>query len=301
MNKSGQVTLFIIVAVILVVAVALFFVLRGGFSQEKVPPRFEPAYTNFLSCLEEDILTGIDLLGTQAGYIDLPEFEPGSAYSPFSSQLNFLGNPIPYWYYVSGNNLPKTQVPSKSEMEKSLEKFVEERVSGCSFESYYDQGFGIDFGEPSADINIEENAIELNLDVDLNLEFSQEKVIVRNHNLRVSSKLGELYDSAKQIYEAEQKNLFLEEYAIDTLRLYAPVDGVELSCSSKIWNADEVFDDLQEAIEVNTLSLGNDARNEYFDVNIPISNEVRFINSKTWANGFEVNPSEGSFLTALLP
>jgi rod shape-determining protein MreC len=31
-------------------------------------------------------------------------YEASSEYMPFSSQLDFLGNPVPYWYYISGNN-----------------------------------------------------------------------------------------------------------------------------------------------------------------------------------------------------
>jgi len=60
---------------------------------------------------------------------------------PFSSQLNFLGNPVPYWYYVSGNNVQKEQVPSKNEMENQLEDFIEEKINKCVFDEYYEQGF----------------------------------------------------------------------------------------------------------------------------------------------------------------
>ena len=71
-----------------------------------------------MSCLEEEALLGISVLGSQGGYIDIPAFEPGSQYAPFSNQLDFLGNPIPYWYYVSSNGVQKEQVPKKSDMEK---------------------------------------------------------------------------------------------------------------------------------------------------------------------------------------
>jgi len=102
-SNKGQVTIFIIVAILIVAAVVIFFAFRGSLSVKNLPAYAEPVYVDFLSCLEENTLTGADILGSQAGYIPLPDFEPGSAYSPFSSQLNFLGNPIPYWYYVSGN------------------------------------------------------------------------------------------------------------------------------------------------------------------------------------------------------
>ncbi len=305
-NKRGQVTIFIIIAIILVAAIAGFFIFRESFISERIPANIEPVYVSFLSCLEDNTLTGIDVLESQGGYISLPDFEPGSAYMPFSSQLNFLGNPIPYWYYVSGNNIQKEQIPSKREMENQLEEFIDKKITECIFDEYYEQGFEISQGEPEAKVTIGNNEVEVSLDMGLSVNKEEDSALIRNHKIVVKSKLGVLYDSAKKIYEYEQKNLFLEDYAVDTLRLYAPVDGVELTCAPMTWGADEVFDELQEAIEVNTLSLkvkGGDYSlrnkdNEYFVIDIPVDADVRFINSKDWSNSFEVAPSEGSILIA---
>ena len=120
----------------------------------------------------------------------------------------------------------------------------------------------------------------------------------------VSSELSGLYDSAKQIYEKEQTDLFLEKYAIDILRLNAPVDGVEIGCAPEIWVADEVFSDLESSIELNTMALKKsgelieDEEDAYFVVDLEIDYGVRFMNSKNWAHSFEVNPSEGNLLMA---
>ncbi len=305
-NRKGQVTIFIIIAIVLVVGVVIFFVYKDSIVSESIPLSIEPAYANFLSCLEEDTLNGIDVLESQGGYITLPDFEQGSEYMPFSSQLNFLGNPIPYWYYVSGNNIQKEQVPSKKEMEDQLGEFINKKITRCVFDYYYEQGFEINLGEPNTKVIVRENEVEVDLNMDLGINKEEDSALIRNHKMVVKSKLGTLYNSAKKIYEYEQNSLFLENYAVDTLRLYAPVDGVELTCSPLTWEANEIFDELQEAIEVNTLSLklkGGDyslrnEENKYFIVDLPVDADVRFINSKEWANSFEVAPSEGSILLA---
>ncbi len=299
MNKRAQVTVFIIIAILLIAVVAGYFIFRNKISVSKVPASLQPAYTSFLSCLEEDTLTGASILMSQGGYIELPEFEPGSVYMPFSSQLNFLGNPIPYWYYVSQNNIEKEQVPSKREMEGELEKYIEERIRDCSFEEYYEEGYSIYSEIPDADVEIRDNSIEVTLKMDFNIEKEGDTALVKEHKITTSSRLGKLYDSAVKVYEEEQKEMFLEEYAIDTLRLYAPVDGVELSCSPEIWNAEEIFNDLQEAIEINTLALKTEGSSkDYFVLDLPISEDVRFITSSNWPYNFEVNPSEGVFMIA---
>jgi len=297
--KRGQVTIFIIVAIIIVAAVALYFLVGSSLKTSKISPTFEPIYNNFLQCIEEDALVGIDVLESQAGYIYLPEFEPGSSYMPFGSQLNFLGNPIPYWYYVSGNNIQKEQMPSKVEMQEQLEKFLESKANTCLYDSYYSQGFEIILGEPVFDVEIEKSEVKIKLDRDLSLSYTGETALVKNHEVTVNSNLGKLYESAKKVYDFEQDELFLEKYGIDNLRLYAPVDGVEISCSPKTWIADEIFDQVQEAIETNTLALKSEGRtDDYFVVELPTDSEVRFINSRNWASAFEVTPTKENVLIA---
>ncbi|MBI2004534.1 hypothetical protein HYS72_03670 [Candidatus Pacearchaeota archaeon] len=257
--------------------------------------------TAFLSCLEDEVLTGADVLESQGGYIELPEFEPGSDFMPFSSQLNFLGNPIPYWYYVSGNNIKKEQIPSKEFMEGELEKFIDGKIQNCNLEKYYQEGYKISIGAPESNVIIRDKDIKVELKMDLGINFGEESAIINEHNKIVESNLGNLYDAAKSVYEHEQNNLFLEKYAVDNLRSYAPVDGVEISCSPLHWNADEVFAELGDNIETNTLALRNQGKeNNYFVVDLPVSSdyEVRFINSQEWARAFEVEPSEENLLLA---
>lgn len=305
-NKRGQITIFIIIGIIIIGAVISFFAFRDKLITKQIPANIAPIYNTFLSCLEDNTMTGIDILESQAGYIYLPDFEPGSSYMPFSSQLNFLGNPIPYWYYVSGNNIQKTQVPSISNMENDLNNFIEEKINNCIFDSYYAQGFEIIMGDSEAKTDIREKEVEIDLTMNLEISKEENNALVSNHNILIKSNLGKLYNSAKKIYEKEQSSLFLENYGIDILRLYAPVDGVELTCSPLIWNADNVFDGLEEAIEENTASLkvsGGDftlrnKEDKYFVIDLDIKENVRFLNSRDWTSSFEVIPSEESVLIA---
>lgn len=131
-RKKGQVTIFIIVAIVVVGGIVAYFVLRDGFG-ESIPEDLRPVYDYYVSCLEASAQEGISLLGEQGGRIEIPEFEPGSAYMPFSSQLDFLGQAVPYWMYVSGNNFLRERVPKKMEMENELAAYVVERIVDLKF------------------------------------------------------------------------------------------------------------------------------------------------------------------------
>lgn len=308
-SRKAQVTIFIIVALVIVALVAVYFVFFNNFSSSSLPSDFQAPYQTFLSCLEEETQRGIALMEFRGGYIELPEFEAGSSYMPFSSQLNFAGSSVPYWYYISGNNIQKTQVPTLSSMEKELENFLSSRIYFCQLSSYYGEEYTFVMGaNANAEVDIKEDFVNVDLNLPLTLEKGDVVSTVRTHSISVSSSLGKLYKSALSIYNKEMKELFLENYAVDILRLNAPVDGVELSCSPLIWNADEVFSNLQTAIEQNTLAMKirggdyslNSKDDSYFVIDADISENVKvmFVNSKNWSYSFEVAPSDGSIMIA---
>lgn len=298
-NHKGQVTIFIILAVIILAAVAVFLVYQNSKSAvTQIPAGFQPVYNNFLSCVQSNAQTGISILESQGGYIYLPSFEPGSPYMPFSSDLNFLGNPIPYWYYVSGNNIAKTQVPSLQQMESQLAQYIDQNVRNCDFGQYTADNFAIQMGQPTASVNIIQNKVEVSLNMNLNMTKGNDSVFVSTHKAEVNSQLENLYQNALTVYNYEQQNLFLENYTIDILRNYAPVDGVDISCSPKIWNANEVVANLSQAIQENIMSLRTGSNHSnYFTLSIPVQN-VRFLTSPNWSSSYEIDPTQGDLLVA---
>src|SRR3989338_7681204 len=157
-----QISVFIILGIVLVIGFILFFVFREGLTFNRVPQEFQPVYNYYLSCIEDETLYGSTIAGQQGGYIDIDAlgFSPGSIHMPFSNQLDFLGNSVPYWYYISGNGVVKEQVPSKEKIETELNGFVEERLPYCDFSSFIEQGYRIELFEVEEDsIRITKNNI----------------------------------------------------------------------------------------------------------------------------------------------
>ena len=300
--KRGQVTIFIIIGILIVGSIVIFLAVKEPLKENKIPASVDNVYTYFLSCLEDYTLSGVNVLESQGGYIQMPNFEPGSSYMPFSSQLDFLGNPIPYWYYISGNNIAKEQVPTIGFMQEELDNFIDGKIRNCELKNYYDRGFEIDFKEPKTKTTIKDGVILVKMDMPINITWENESYLISSHSIEVPSNLKKLYDSAIELYSKEQREMFLENYTVDILRNYAPVDGVEITCSPMTWNAEEVFSELQDAIEANIRALktkGGDytltkSENKYFIIDTDIN--ARFINSKNWTSGFEVNPSRGALL-----
>jgi len=296
-NKLGQVTIFIIVAIVIVLGIVAYFMLRTGV-ESSLSVEVQPVYDYYLSCLEETSREGIHLLGEQGGRIEIPDFEPGSAYMPFSSQLDFFGQPIPYWMYVSGNNLLREDVPLKSEMEQELEDYVSERLYDCDFSNFEMAGFDVYVEGDSVSAKIKDLNVDLNVNTKLTIYYENQSAIVSGHEVSVDSKLGKFYDMALDVYNFEKSNMFLEKYALDVMRLYAPVTGTEMSCTPKIFVDEEIREDIVEGLvgTVSSLKLkGNyydlsSQERDYFvtDAGFNVDENVTFVYSSDWPTRVEI-------------
>lgn len=307
-SKRSQVTIFIILALIIVAGIGIYFAFRSNLFKQSLPVELDPVYSYYLSCIENEVSNGALILGEQAGYIEQPEFSPGSQYMPFSSQLNFLGSGVPYWYYISGNGVSKEQIPSKAKMQSQLNDFLNQRVLECDFSKFEEQGFDINFGEVEAEISINEGTIDIKIKQDLSISFGEITWSGSSHNTNLNSNLGRFYDLAQKIYKNQKETMFLERYGLDILRLYAPVDGSEISCSPKIWEVNDIRVELINALEANVpaVKLKGDyydlrsKDNKYFvqDIGEDVDVNVNFLYLNQWPMKLEVWPSEDGILRA---
>lgn len=296
-NIRGQVTIFIILAIVIVGGVVAYFALREGFGRS-IPGDMRPVYDYYISCLENTAGEGISLLGEQGGYIELPDFEPGSPYIPFSSQLNFLGQAVPYWMFVSGNNFLREQVPTKSFMESQLRDYVSSRLDVCDFSDFETMGYDVYIEPGSTAVAINDLSVDLDVTNKITIFKGEQSVVVGEHDFSVNSKLGKFYDMAVDVYNYEKSEMFLEKYALDVMRLYAPVDGVELGCAPKIFVDEEIRQSLVEGLEANINSIklkgsyykSSSQEREYFirDVGFDVDENVNIMYNPSWPTKIEI-------------
>jgi len=307
LGKKGQMTIFIIVAIVIVAAILVYFCAFRNAGTKELSAELKPAYDSYLSCIQEQTRNAVDLAGSQSGHITLPGYSAGSDYAPTSSQLDFLGFPVPYWYYVSGNGVIKEQIPTKSEMQKEIAEYVQDRLQYCNFDSFREQGFSVVNDVKSVKVEIQENKIVTKVNSDFAVSKETDTGVVDSHEISINSKLGKFYDIALEIYNKEKNDVFLENYTVDTLRLNAPVDGVELSCGPKIWKAREVDEKIRDALEANIAAIkigvpekGISNKSKYFYVPVDVGENVNLIYSKQWPTKLEISGGgvDGELMTA---
>lgn len=301
-NKRGQVTAFVIVAIVIVLGVVVYFAYKNNFSPGNISTEFQPIFSYYSSCLEKETKTAVEIAGTQGGKIFVEDYVAGSSYAPFSSELNFLGVSVPYWYYLTGNGLIEENVPTKKDIENEIVRYVSENIGECDFSDFYEQGYDINFGNEDVKVVVNENKVDVSVKSDISVSKGESSAIKNVYEVSVNSRLGEFYNSAKKVYELEKQNSFLEDYAIDVLRLYAPVDGSEISCSGKIWKTREVVNDLKEGLSANiqqiTFNKNLKDKNKYYVVDLDVKNNVEFSYLNNWPSVVEISGADDELMIA---
>jgi len=148
LNKSAQVTLFIIIGlVILITAFAIFKIAsktKAGYIAEQEISKegvFLPVQEKITSCLESTAEKGVYILGQHGGYIYTENFKK-DILQPYNSEGVFLGDDIkrgfvPYWFYFSGSISDsesfslKLDIPTIESIEYELSKYVSNEFENC--------------------------------------------------------------------------------------------------------------------------------------------------------------------------
>lgn len=303
-NKKAQLTIFIIIALIIVSGTIIFLIFKNNLFNLNNSKTIQPVLNTLDSCIQNIGKEGVYLLEVQGGYIYLPEYEEGSYNFPSSSYLNFLGNSVPFWDYYSPSSINKIKIPTKESMEKQLKNFIESKIYNCGFSENYNQNYEIDLKNIEIYPKIENNKIIIDSNFDLNIKLNNESFSSNNYKTEIKTNLGILYEDALKVYNKNKKEFILENYTIDILRMYAPVDGFEISCSPKIWETQSIFYTLKEVIPANIRSINSKNKNpsnsdfKYFYQNFNTKGDVNFLTDSEWPMFMEVNPSQGNFLVS---
>ncbi|MBU0470835.1 MAG: hypothetical protein KKA62_01790 [Nanoarchaeota archaeon] len=317
-SKKAQVTVFIILGILLLLALALVVLVKQEvviFKPEEIIPTEKGKVENFITtCLDSVGNEALNLIGLQSGYIEVPESisQDGTIHLRISPDLI-----VPYWAYGT-----TVAIVPLEEIKLKIDQYIEENIRGCLFdmEAFQESYDLMEKSVPTANTEIVESKVIFNLHWDIEIKDKAGKVVteVINHIAESPVKLKHVYETAKRIIEAEMDSLKLEDITQDLIALEhpdVPVAGVELSCSKKTWDVNKVEDTLMELLRINIRELkirGTDYvefpeeltyyQNHYIwnvgeEFNYPdVSTDFNF--DSTYPHTFAVTPLSGNKMTS---
>lgn len=158
MQKRGQLTIFIIIGILLLVVTAGVYFASSVMLKEKIAAEAEqvdvdtaPIKMFVEQCLSQAIDEGIFLVLSQGGYYD---FVDANLFR-FAEEGEKEILQIPYYFYGQKKNIPELKI-IELETEKAGERFF----TGCTenFDFFIRQGYQIEAGKPSLDITFNDKS-----------------------------------------------------------------------------------------------------------------------------------------------
>jgi len=196
-NKKAQLTIFVIVAIVILVSIVVIFTLQR-YDVGDVGARENPeAYIR--SCAKEAIEEAETLILDTNGY---PE-------EGFNNYMIYRGENVPYLCKVSEFYSPCVpQDPIFSgKVSNDIEEYINPRVESC-FEvvvrEFEKAGYNVvEGGDGKSEVSFESEAIVTKIDKTLTITKEDESLRYNNFQSKVSSPLYSLVDSAEKITNYE--------------------------------------------------------------------------------------------------
>jgi len=258
LNKKGQVTIFIIIGIIILLAVSLIIALQTEvikFKPGEIIPTEKGKVESFItSCMDKIGNDALLQIGLQSGYIYVSDSIAADA----NQHLRISPmNVIPYWAY--GQN---TNIPSMNQIKRDLDDYMQANLRSClfgtqAFQESYDL---IEKTSITADTIIQGTKVQFNAHWDVEIRNKEGDVITEliDHTYESPVKLKSVYDMAVRVVEKEMETLQLEIITQDLIALEhpnLPVAGFEMSCSEKQWDVSKAKQTMKDLLHINIPQL----------------------------------------------
>ncbi len=273
-NSKGQVTVFIIIGILLLLTVGTIFYLHYQFK-----PPFElssdPVAAYVQQCLLDTAKEAVVLAGQTGGYMYEPQLSEQEKnllkVAPFKSNTFIVGNQqLQYWYYQESNGMDQIAIPvleKRSEGDNSIqsqvEAYIEQKMPVCIDNFKALQGMNIkQAGTLSISTSFTDNSIELTAFYPLEIETESGVSTQNSFTASFDTGLKGTYALALQIAEQELSTLFLEQETKNLLSTYGQVNedylppmsaGLQFeSCANRVlWFYPNVKENLQQMLAAN--------------------------------------------------
>jgi len=326
--KKGQVTVFIIVGMIILVAVASFLLIRQQtivkqpiFEKQDISEEFTPVVDYVENCIKDVAAEGLILLGERGGFIDpIASGFTSNSDATESSAVSLADNwKLPYWYYMASanneNSFAFVSIPAVSlgikkgdapiTIEGQLEDFLAEKAPQCiNFEAFEQQGYVITpQGSPEAVVLVADQDIVFSINYPLKIKKST-TVEIENFFVRIPININKIFEMATLITYLEQNFHFLENHALNIITAYSgtdklipPMSATEFSMSQKTWQRNDVEARIKEALQINIPSLSVSGTANYKQIDVGNSFRNSIYNSDFYLSADEsvYAPVYGSF------
>lgn len=189
MAKRGQVTIFVIVAILIVSIVAIyFFLIQPPKGSEGV---YSASIYNFVAeCIENTAEEAITEIGQNGGY-----------YFPPSTSTE---TGIPYYYINKENNMPTKEI-----VENQISLYIRENLFFCTKNFVQFKNYEITQGRINVHTTILEDRVQVEVNYPITLSQGEEQSVIEDFEKEIEVRLGLVYDSIAEVINSNENGVCL--------------------------------------------------------------------------------------------
>ncbi len=254
MHKKGQLTLFAIIGIVLLLTagIVIYFTTKkisAPLEEIIAPEDVKPVHGYVSACLYDVGREAVTLLGQQGGYIYIQaEIEKTpTSYIPLDSFNMFK---IPYWYYEG-----EDRVPTLAQMQGEASRYVKENIRRCTgdFSGFAKIYTVAEKGGILPETLFAEEEVIIRLKWPLDVATAEKTTSLKEYAARLPVRLKQMWELANRTMAYENKNEFFENLTVDLMAAddKIPMDGLTFSCSAERWHLREVRERLEKVLYYN--------------------------------------------------
>ncbi len=252
-GDRGQVTAFIIFALIIVGIIAGYYIFKSEnlkliSSEKRINPEIQPIYNYVENCIKETGEDAIEIIGLAGGYYQIPELSID------------LG--IPYYMHEKID-----YTPSKEKIEEQISFYINDNLNDCinNFENFPD--FLVNSDNVITKTIIEDEKVVLDLDYRLSVKKGENSYLIEKFNSEIPVRFGVVYDVARNIVANEIKDG--KYICIDCVDYFSEKYDLKVNLFSYNEN-DVIFTIIDENSEINSKDFVFNFVNKYEQIEVGI-------------------------------
>src|SRR3972149_5243020 len=251
-SRKGQVTVFIILGIVVLLIAALgFYAWSQLYLQKPVVPEItvsdelKPLQSYVSQCLAQVSKEGLQVMGRSGGYA-VPESLRANPIPYKGEAILFEPDRIAYWYYVDSCSLdargcvlskrPPLCQPGKycviegsngpGSIQAQLNSYIASHMADCTGDfSQFSSQFEVSPGVPSADAVIGEKDITvvLRYPVAVKSLSTRKEEMMHTFPTVLDVPLKHMYAFASEITKTQQESHFMENIALNLIAVYSAI------------------------------------------------------------------------------
>jgi len=256
MQKKGQIALYIITGIVILLIVSVFFYFKSISSKSlfsntatetiSVPKELAGINTFIDKCFKDTSNQAVYQIARNGGYYIVPK----------DRSIIWFDEEVPY-YYLNKN----ISVPSISLIEKSISSYIKLNIKTClNFTDFKNQGISIKEGSTSVSTKINNKNIEIKMNYPVTIKKGSIETILKDFTITIKSNLYSQNKAAVELMQQYSKKpgyLCLNcisdisknnNVSVDTL----PVSDVSGANNDIIWF---LIDDTEYKVNNKTITL----------------------------------------------